>query len=136
MHTLSRAEAPTRRRDLTGSVGLCVSAPCSGEARSTVLAFWHAFVEPFFGRGQRQYSPLHTKTQMQQLEAEEHVEKQSSSSDEQEEPKGKAGMAGLQLPWLVYASTPPKCSRAAAYNKQHPCVQITCHLREDSIPFG
>lgn len=61
---------------------------CAGEARSSVLSFWHSFVEPFFGRGQRQYSPLHTKTEMQQLEAEEHMEKQSSSSEEPEEPKG------------------------------------------------
>lgn len=60
----------------------------AGEARSSVLAFWHSFVEPFFGRGQRQYTPLHTKMEMQQLEAEEHVEKQSSSSEEPEEPKG------------------------------------------------
>lgn len=53
-----------------------------------MLSFWHAFVEPFFGRGQRQYNPLHTKMEMQQLEAEEHMEKQSSSSEEPEEPKG------------------------------------------------
>lgn len=56
-----------------------------------MLAFWHSFVEPFFGRGQRQYTPLHTKMEMQQLEAEEHVEKQSSSSEEPEEPKGEPG---------------------------------------------
>lgn len=63
---------------------------CVGEARSSVLAFWHKFVEPYFGRGQRQYAPLHTKMEMQQLEAEEHMEKQSSSSSEEpEEPKGK-----------------------------------------------
>lgn len=62
--------------------------PTTGEARAAVLSFWHSFVEPFFGRGQRQYSPLHTQTQMQQLEAEDHVDKQSSSSDEQEEGKG------------------------------------------------
>ena len=53
-----------------------------------MLSFWHSFVEPYFGRGQRQYTPLHTQKQMQQLEAEDHVDKQSSSSDEQEEPKG------------------------------------------------
>jgi hypothetical protein len=53
-----------------------------------VLALWHSFVEPFFGRGERDYVPLHTKTEMQQLEAEEHVDKQSSSSEEPEEPKG------------------------------------------------
>lgn len=64
---------------------MCVYA---GEARASVLSFWHAFVEPFFGRGQRQYNPLHTKMEMQQLEAEEHMEKQSSSSEEPEEPKG------------------------------------------------
>jgi hypothetical protein len=55
-----------------------------------VLTLWHSFVEPFFGRGERSYVPLHTKTEMQQLEAEDHVEKQSSSSDEPEEPKGES----------------------------------------------
>lgn len=97
-----------------------------------MLAFWHAFVEPFFGRGQRQYSPLHTKTQMQQLEAEEHVEKQSSSSDEQEEPKGKAGVAGLQLPWLVgLVLYHPS---AAVLTTNSTMCQLTCHPCE-SIPF-
>lgn len=72
--------------------GLWVLLSCAGEARSSVLSFWHSFVEPFFGRGQRQYVPLHTKTEMQQLEAEEHVEKQSSSSEEPEEPKGEPGV--------------------------------------------
>lgn len=66
----------------------------AGDARSSVLSFWHKFVEPFFGRGQRAYTPLHTKTEMQQLEAEDHQDKQSSSSDEAEEGGAGAGAKG------------------------------------------
>jgi hypothetical protein len=54
----------------------------TGDVRDTVIAFWHTTVEPFFGRPQRPYQQLHTKTELQQLEAEEHAGKASSSSDQ------------------------------------------------------
>lgn len=80
----------------------------AGEARSSVLSFWHKFVEPFFGCSQRTYTPLHTKTELLQLEAEDHADKESSSSDEQEEAKG---------------------------TQQHTCL-IVCCLRETIRPEG
>jgi hypothetical protein len=54
----------------------------TGDVRDAVIAFWHTTVEPFFGRQQQQYQQLHTKTELQQLEAEEHAGKASSSSDQ------------------------------------------------------
>jgi hypothetical protein len=54
----------------------------TGDVRDAVIAFWHTTVEPFFGRQQRQYQQLHTKKELQQLEAEEHAGKASSSSDQ------------------------------------------------------
>lgn len=51
----------------------------TGDVREAVVAFWHSTVEPFFGRGQRTYQQLHTKTELQQLEAEEHAKASSSS---------------------------------------------------------
>jgi hypothetical protein len=54
----------------------------TGDVRDAVIAFWHTTVEPFFGRPQRPYQQLHTKTELQQLEAEEHAGKASSSSDQ------------------------------------------------------
>eukprot|EP00882_Tetradesmus_deserticola_P011207 GHRQ01011856.1.p1 GENE.GHRQ01011856.1~~GHRQ01011856.1.p1 ORF type:complete len:534 (+),score=277.95 GHRQ01011856.1:129-1730(+) len=54
----------------------------TGDVRDAVIAFWHSTVEPFFGRHQRTYTQLHTKTELQQLEAEEHAAgKASDSSD-------------------------------------------------------
>jgi hypothetical protein len=57
--------------------------------RASVIVFWHSFVEPFFGRGERTYTQLHTKTELQQLEAEEHAGKASSSSSGEHEEGGK-----------------------------------------------
>jgi hypothetical protein len=73
--------------DVYQAVVYGIEEQLTGEVRSSVLAFWHSFVEPFFGRGERAYVQLHTKTELQQLEAEEHADKQSSSSSDEEEGK-------------------------------------------------
>lgn len=59
--------------DVYQAVVYGIEEQLAGDVREAVLNFWHTTVEPFFGRGQKQYQPLHTKTEMQQLEAEEHA---------------------------------------------------------------
>lgn len=59
--------------DLYQAVVYGIEEQLTGDVREAVLTFWHSMVEPFFGRGQRQYHQLHTKTELQQLEAEEHA---------------------------------------------------------------
>ena len=39
----------------------------AAEVRDQVVALWHQLVEPYFGRDQRQYLPLHTKAELQVL---------------------------------------------------------------------
>eukprot|EP00878_Enallax_costatus_P007439 GHUV01007791.1.p1 GENE.GHUV01007791.1~~GHUV01007791.1.p1 ORF type:complete len:1062 (+),score=409.26 GHUV01007791.1:105-3290(+) len=75
--------------DLYQAVVYGIEEQLTGDVREAVLTFWHTMVEPFFGRGQRQYQQLHTKIELQQLEAEEHAEKASSSDDEGDEKTGK-----------------------------------------------
>jgi hypothetical protein len=68
--------------DMYQAVVYGIEEQLTGDVRDAVIAFWHTTVEPFFGRQQRQYQQLHTKTELQQLEAEEHAGKASSSSDQ------------------------------------------------------
>lgn len=68
--------------DMYQAVVYGIEEQLTGDVRDAVIRFWHTTVEPFFGRQQRPYTQLHTKTELQQLEAEEHAGKASSSSDQ------------------------------------------------------
>lgn len=49
-----------------------VEESMSAEMRDAVLRFWHYLVEPFFGRGRREYVPLHVKQEMDEVRAHTH----------------------------------------------------------------
>eukprot|EP00879_Flechtneria_rotunda_P010154 GHRR01010615.1.p1 GENE.GHRR01010615.1~~GHRR01010615.1.p1 ORF type:complete len:776 (+),score=281.26 GHRR01010615.1:210-2537(+) len=73
--------------DVYQAVVYGIEEQLTGDARESVLAFWHTAVEPFFGRGVRQYQQLHSKTELQQLEAEEHGDRDSSDDEQDEDRK-------------------------------------------------
>lgn len=80
--------------DLYQAVVYGIEEQLSGDVRESVLAFWHDSVEPFFGRGRRTYTPLHTQTELQQLEAEAHGAAAASSSSDDEDGAGPGGAGG------------------------------------------
>jgi hypothetical protein len=51
--------------DVYNVVVYALEESLTAELRDQVIALWHDLVEPFFGRGQRQYMPLHTKAELQ-----------------------------------------------------------------------
>ncbi|WIA19087.1 hypothetical protein OEZ85_003737 [Tetradesmus obliquus] len=99
--------------DMYQAVVYGIEEQLTGDVRDAVIRFWHTTVEPFFGRQQRPYTQLHTKTELQQLEAEEHAGKASSSSDQEDEKaRGKddgaesGGVTGTDATMTDAAQTP------------------------------